>query len=255
MLRGSPRCRPVISPCPENLPLPRIVCSRLLCSAGVYVVPPVGPKVTATALTPIQQRTTWTDIGDCDDPPSLQKQRARINPCDRARGPVRAAWRRCPSGTPQSSSLPFANGYLITGNYFVGSVDLPSTGGGSVDRQIVIDDLKLDGQGGPGRLPVLGDDRVESFSAPGVKFRGQTIDLNNAEVVKEAAQTLGTNTAACFSSGGGQGAVTRCIDARRCSQVAASPIRRKRQTDWKAPRQQERPAEQQKDRPGDRSTH
>ena len=27
--------------------------------------------------------------------------------------------------------LPFADEYLITGNYFVGSVDLPSTGGGS----------------------------------------------------------------------------------------------------------------------------
>ena len=37
-------------------------------------------------------------------------------------------------------------------------------------------------------------------------FRGQPIALNNVEVVKGGAQTLAGNTAACFSSGGGQGA-------------------------------------------------
>ena len=36
--------------------------------------------------------------------------------------------------------LPFANDYLITGNYFVGSVDLPSTGGGSSTGTISIND-------------------------------------------------------------------------------------------------------------------
>ena len=109
---------------------------KKFCAAACYVppaltlYPPVGLKVTAIA----QHQSSSArlgQIGDCDDPQSLQEQRARISPCDRARGPARTVGRRCP-GTAVIS-LPFSNSYLITGNYVVGSVDLA---GGSTEGVI-----------------------------------------------------------------------------------------------------------------------
>src|SRR5215213_1811840 len=103
-------------------------------------------------------------------------------------------------------SLPFADDYLVTGNYFVGFVDLPSTGGGSATGTINVD-ANLDNAEVLAAYLYWETIVSQPSQLSGVMFRGQPIELNNVEVVKTAPQTLTENTAACFSSGGGQGAI------------------------------------------------
>ena len=90
--------------------------------------------------------------------------------------------------TPPVISLPFANDYLVTGNYFVGTVDLPSTGGGSATGTISINDAKLDNREVLAAYLYWETIVSNPSQLTGVTFRGQPIDLSNVEVVKAAAQ-------------------------------------------------------------------
>jgi hypothetical protein len=106
-----------------------------------------------------------------------------------------------------AAALPFSNSYLATGNYVVGSVDLPNahSTGGFLDGAIHM-------SGVPDRAEILGAflywETIATNPAQlnGVKFRGHPIHMDDVRVVKKSSLTLTGNTASCFSSGGGSGA-------------------------------------------------
>ncbi len=112
--------------------------------------------------------------------------------------------------TPAPLSLPYANGFLVTGNYGLGTVDLPngsSGGSGFVTGTINITQNEV-----PSGKHILAaflywetitsqDPNLAQQQLTGVKFRGLGVD-----VVNIASSSLTGGTANCWSSGGGQGA-------------------------------------------------
>jgi X-X-X-Leu-X-X-Gly heptad repeat protein len=112
--------------------------------------------------------------------------------------------------TPPPLSLPYANGFLVTGDYGLGTVDLPngsSGGSGFVTGTINITQNEV-----PSGKHILGaflfwetitsqDPNLAQDQLTGVRFRGLGVD-----VVNIASQGLAGGTATCWSSGGGQGA-------------------------------------------------
>ncbi len=114
---------------------------------------------------------------------------------------------------PPTFSLPYANGFLVTGNYGLGSVDLPngsSGGSGFVTGTINISQNEV-----PSGKHILGaflywetitsdDPNLPQQQLTGVKFRGLGVD-----VVNVASEPLTPSTATCWSSGGGTGATYR----------------------------------------------
>src|SRR5688572_12697237 len=107
----------------------------------------------------------------------------------------------------ESQALPYSRGYLVTGNYVAGGVDLTeelnppdvngfSTGiipmsGLPADADIVAAYLYWETIA-PTATPEL---------AAGVKFRGHEILLNDVVGVKASSQPLAGSTASCWSSG------------------------------------------------------
>jgi hypothetical protein len=102
-------------------------------------------------------------------------------------------------------SLPYANGYLVTGGYVDGFVDLQqaSGGGGFVSGTINIG-------GVPDQADVLAawlywETIVQTPSQlTGVEFNGTPINVNDTTVVKQSPQTLSGPFASCWASNGQQ---------------------------------------------------
>src|SRR5688500_12653602 len=121
-----------------------------------------------------------------------------------------------PGGNAQAPpiSLPFSNSYLITGNYVVGSVDLQ---GGSIEGVINMEGVPPNAVVLSAFLyweMILADPVTPAQLTAPPKFRGETINMADVEVVKTSDTTLSGPTASCFSSGGGQGAVYRMYKLR-----------------------------------------
>src|SRR5262245_24746697 len=104
-------------------------------------------------------------------------------------------------------SLPLANGYLVTGNYVVGSVDLPHQG---TPDGFLTGTVHMSGV--PAEAEILSAflywETIATSPAQleGVKFRGHPIHMDDIRVVKKSSASLTGSTASCFSSGGGSGA-------------------------------------------------
>ena len=108
---------------------------------------------------------------------------------------------------PGSDALPYARGYLLTGNYLAGGVDLteelhpPDENGFST--------AIIPMSGVPGDADIVAAYLYWETIAPvadpalaaGVKFRGQDILLNDVVGVKASSAPLVGSTASCWSSG------------------------------------------------------
>jgi len=104
-----------------------------------------------------------------------------------------------------TDALPFAKNFLVTGNYVVGSVDMPpqSTSTGFLTATIPMGGVNSVPAGADVLAAFLYWETISTTTQPidGAKFRGQPIT-----VAKAAPKVLTGNTASCWSSGGGSGA-------------------------------------------------
>src|SRR5205814_5912837 len=110
--------------------------------------------------------------------------------------------------TSNAQPLPYFNGYLVTGNYVVGSVDLQPVSGGT---GFATGTIHMSGV--PAQADILAawlywetivvDDPDHSQLA-GVKFRDIPIDVTdpNTTIVKKASQSLSGPFASCYGSNG-----------------------------------------------------
>jgi Bacterial Ig domain len=103
--------------------------------------------------------------------------------------------------------LPYTKGFLVTGNYVVGSVDLneeispPDVNGFST--------ATISMSGVPAGADILAAYlfwetitlSADDSQANGVKFRGTEIDLTNVVAVKRASRPTNTENATCFGTG------------------------------------------------------
>jgi hypothetical protein len=105
-----------------------------------------------------------------------------------------------------SGGLPYSRGYLLTGNYVVGSVDLvekthPVNGGFSTGA-ITIDGIPRDAEIVAAYLYWETITPSSQLSlASGVKFRGTEILLNDLAAVKKSSRPLTGSSTSCWSSG------------------------------------------------------
>ena len=105
---------------------------------------------------------------------------------------------------PPPVSLPISNSYLTTGNYVVGSVDLPGAGGSKITATGTINmkGVPADADGLPGEILAAWlyweTIATDPSQLAGVKFRG--LDVN---VVQTAQLTLTGPYASCWGSNGG----------------------------------------------------
>ena len=105
---------------------------------------------------------------------------------------------------PPTISLPFANSYLVTGNYVVGGVDLaPASGGngflsGTINMSGVPQDAEV-------LSAFLYWETIAASPAQlaGTQFRGHTIEMSDTNVVQVSPSMLSGSTASCYSSGSG----------------------------------------------------
>lgn len=112
---------------------------------------------------------------------------------------------------PSPITLPYSNGYLVTGNFVVGSVDLQPQSGGN---GFLTSTINMTGTSAvPENAEILGAflywETITSADSQldGVKFRGlPVLDAVNVGDYKDAAATLTGPTAACWGAGGGSGA-------------------------------------------------
>jgi len=99
-------------------------------------------------------------------------------------------------------ALPFAKGFLVTGNYVIGGVDLDpkATSNGFVTGTVSISGVPATGEVLAAYLywETISTDIAQ---VNGAKFRGSPVT-----VVKASSTALSSSTAACWSSGGGAGA-------------------------------------------------
>jgi hypothetical protein len=107
---------------------------------------------------------------------------------------------------PRNSELRYSRGFLVTGNYTVGSVDLhedtnPPDGDGLSTGTIQI-------SGVPGEADIVAAylywETITPTADPSqarARFRGQELALNDIVAVKKAPKGLADNTATCWSSG------------------------------------------------------
>jgi hypothetical protein len=109
-----------------------------------------------------------------------------------------------PAGQAQSQDpLPYAGGYLITGDYAVGGVDVS---GSAVDG-FVTGTIPMSGV--PADAEIIDavlywetiTTQADISQAAGVQFRGVDIDIHDTWTVKKYSQDLTGQTASCWSSG------------------------------------------------------
>src|SRR5436190_8629499 len=121
-----------------------------------------------------------------------------------------------PAPPPPVLSLPYANGFLVTGNYVSGGIDLESASGGNGFLSGVIPM-----SGVPEQAEVLSAflywETIAASPAQlaGARFRGQPIDVTDSNVVRIAPSSLAGSTAACYSSGAGLTMYMVRADVRR----------------------------------------
>ena len=121
-----------------------------------------------------------------------------------------------PQPPPPPISLPYANSYLVTGNYVVGGVDLaPASGGngfltGTINMSGVPQDAEV-------LSAFLYWETIAASPAQlaGAQFRGQSIDMSDANVVQVSPSSLSGSTASCYSSGSGLTMFMVRADVRR----------------------------------------
>src|SRR3954463_14393392 len=100
-------------------------------------------------------------------------------------------------------TLPYAGGYLVTGNYTIAGVDVT---GASVANGFATGTITLSGV--PENADILAaflyweTITTTASEAAGVQFRGASLDVTNTAVVRQSSVALGGPTASCWSSGG-----------------------------------------------------
>src|SRR5436190_5185152 len=100
-------------------------------------------------------------------------------------------------------TLPYAGGYLVTGNYTIAGVDVT---GASVASGFATGTITLSGV--PENADILAaflyweTITTTASEAAGVQFRAASLDITNTAVVRQSSVPLGGSTASCWSSGG-----------------------------------------------------